>query len=88
MPFPLPSRTGVSLVDGDGHERAWIDRLAESPRPQRQLVEEELASREFVLEVAASGGTFSSFATPAHWVDTDRGPSPGVAGGRHPPPIV
>jgi hypothetical protein len=73
FPIAEPDRR-ISLVDGDGHERAWIDRLADLPAPQRQLVEEELASREFVPEIRALRDV-SSFATPSTWqVDTDRGP--------------
>ncbi|HMX16044.1 MAG TPA: DUF1854 domain-containing protein [Rhodocyclaceae bacterium] len=73
FPIAEPDR-GISLVDGDGHERAWIDRLAELPAAQRALVEEELGSREFVPEIRALRDV-SSFATPSTWqVDTDRGP--------------
>lgn len=73
FPIAEPDR-GISLVDGDGHERAWIDRLAELPVAQRALVEEELGSREFVPEIRALRDV-SSFATPSTWqVDTDRGP--------------
>ncbi|HNE43333.1 MAG: DUF1854 domain-containing protein [Betaproteobacteria bacterium] len=73
FPIAEPDR-GISLVDGDGHERAWIDRLAELPVAQRALVEEELGSREFVPEIRALREV-SSFATPSTWqVDTDRGP--------------
>lgn len=72
FPIAEPDR-GISLVDGDGHERAWIDRLAELPAAQRALVEEELGSREFVPEIRALRDV-SSFATPSTWqVDTDRG---------------
>ena len=73
FPIAEPDR-GISLVDGDGHERAWIDRLAELPAAPRALVEEELGSREFVPEIRALRDV-SSFATPSTWqVDTDRGP--------------
>lgn len=72
FPIAEPER-GISLVDGDGHERAWIDRLADLPATQRQMVEEELASREFVPEIRALKDV-SSFATPSTWqVTTDRG---------------
>ncbi|HNP04432.1 MAG TPA: DUF1854 domain-containing protein, partial [Rhodocyclaceae bacterium] len=63
FPIAEPDR-GISLVDGDGHERAWIDRLAELPAAQRALVEEELGSREFVPEIRALRDV-SSFATPS-----------------------
>ena len=73
--FPIAApETGISLVSGDGHELAWIERLADLPEAQRQLVEEELASREFVPEIRAIREV-SSFATPStRQVDTDRGP--------------
>lgn len=73
--FPIAAPDdGISLVSGDGHELAWIDRLADLPAAQRQLVEEELASREFVPEIRGIREV-SSFATPSTWqVDTDRGP--------------
>lgn len=72
FPIAAPDK-GISLVDGDGHERAWIDRLADLPAAPRALVEEELASREFVPEVRALKDV-SSFATPSTWqVNTDRG---------------
>ena len=73
--FPIAApENGISLVSMDGHELAWIEHLAELPDAQRRLVEEELASREFVPEIRAIK-TISSFATPSTWqVDTDRGP--------------
>lgn len=72
--FPIAAPDdGISLVSGDGHELAWIDRLADLQPAQRQLVEEELASREFVPEIRGIREV-SSFATPSTWqVDTDRG---------------
>ncbi|MHB8136915.1 MAG: cyanophycin metabolism-associated DUF1854 family protein [Smithellaceae bacterium] len=73
--FPIAApENGISLVSMDGHELAWIEHLADLPDAQRRLVEEELASREFVPEIRAIK-TISSFATPSTWqVDTDRGP--------------
>lgn len=72
--FPIGAPDdGIALVDPHGHELAWIDRLADLPTELRQLVESELASREFmplierIVEV-------SSFATPSTWtVITNRG---------------
>lgn len=73
--FPIAApESGISLVSGEGHELAWIDRLSDLPEEARRLVEEELASREFVPEIQGIR-TVSSFATPSTWqVDTDRGP--------------
>jgi hypothetical protein len=72
--FPISApEEGVALVDPHGHELAWIDRLSELPDALRELVESELASREFmpVIERIIDA---SSFATPSTWtILTDRG---------------
>ncbi|MEW5889743.1 MAG: DUF1854 domain-containing protein [Pseudomonadota bacterium] len=72
--FPVAApEEGISLVSAEGHELAWIDRLADLPAEMRALVEEELASREFVPEILRLRRV-SSFATPSTWeVETDRG---------------
>ena len=72
--FPLAAPDeGISLVSTDGHELAWIARLDELPAEQKQIVLEELASREFVPEIRRLVAV-SSFATPSQWtVATDRG---------------
>ena len=72
--FPLAApEEGIALVAADGHELAWIERIAALPADMRALIEEELASREFVPEIRALRQV-SSFATPSTWtVDTDRG---------------
>jgi len=72
--FPIAApNEGLSLVDGDGREVAWIDALDKLPSPLRVLITEELISREFtpVIRHIVSVSTFS---TPSIWhVDTDRG---------------
>lgn len=72
--FPLAAPDeGVSLVGADGHELAWVDRLADLPSDTRRVLEEELARREFapVIERLCSVSTFS---TPSTWeLETDRG---------------
>lgn len=72
--FPIAApREGVSLVSTDGHELAWIASLDALADAARSLVEEELASREFMPEIRRIRSV-SSFATPSTWsVDTDRG---------------
>lgn len=72
--FPIAAPdVGLALVDADGHELVWIDRLADLPSETRTLIEEELASREFMPEIRRLAHV-SSFATPSTWqVDTDRG---------------
>ena len=72
FPIQAPDE-GISLVQGDGKEVAWIDHLDELPEPQRGLLKEELEGREFMPEIARVKSV-SSFATPCTWqVDTDRG---------------
>lgn len=72
--FPLAApEDGIALVGSDGHEVAWIDRLADLPSDIRQVIESELASREFMPVIAAITHV-TSFATPSTWqVQTDRG---------------
>ena len=74
FPIAAPDE-GISLLDGDGHELAWIERLADCPAPQRELIEQALQQREF-MPVLKRLISVSSFATPSIWeVDTDRGPT-------------
>lgn len=72
--FPIQSpESGISLVSTDGSELVWIDDLDRLQEPQRTLVREELAAREFMPVVSAITGV-SSFSTPCTWsVKTDRG---------------
>jgi hypothetical protein len=74
--FPVTAPLeGIALVDGEGHEVAWIERLDRMPQESRALIEEELASREFAPEIRRLLEV-SSFATPSTWrVETDRGPT-------------
>ncbi len=72
--FPIsdPNR-GVSLCDASGREVAWIDDLASLPSSIRQLIEEELAHREFV-PILLKIKRISSDSAPSDWdVETDRG---------------
>lgn len=72
--FPIAApQAGIALVSPDGHEVAWIDHLDQLAPGLKGLIEEELASREFVPEIRRIDSV-SSFATPSTWqVDTDRG---------------
>ena len=74
--FPLAAPDeGLSLVGTDGRELAWVPQLGELPGDARALIEEELATREFVPTVLRIEGV-SSFSTPSTWsVETDRGPA-------------
>lgn len=72
FPIAAPDE-GVSLVGTDGHELAWISRLSEAPAAVRQLIEEDLAQREFTPVIQRIRAV-STFATPSTWdVETDRG---------------
>ncbi|WP_374399895.1 DUF1854 domain-containing protein [Niveibacterium sp.] len=72
FPIAAPDE-GLSLVSQDGHELAWLDRLADLSPAVREMVETELGSREFVPEIRRLISV-STFATPSTWtVETDRG---------------
>jgi hypothetical protein len=72
FPIKSPDR-GISLLNADGHEVAWIDALAEVPQPAQGLIREALQAREFMPEIQAILGV-TSFSTPCTWhVRTDRG---------------
>ena len=72
--FPISARAGaISLIGPDGSEKVWIDTLDELPPQIRTLINEELASREFIPEIRRIAAV-SSFATPSRWtVETNRG---------------
>jgi len=72
FPIAAPDE-GIALVSADGHEVGWIEHLADLPPAIGQLIEAELASREFVPEIERIVEV-SSFACPSTWqVVTDRG---------------
>ena len=72
--FPITAPQGsVSLVAENGDELAWIDSLESLSEPNRTLVQEKLAAREFMPEIRRIARV-STFATPSVWrVETDRG---------------
>lgn len=72
--FPISEAgRGLSLVTSDGHELLWIEHLSDVPAEPRALIEEELASREFMPEIRKLTSV-STYATPSVWkVETDRG---------------
>ena len=72
FPIAAPDE-GISLVNFEGHEVGWAERIADLPDGVRGLIEEELASREFVPEIERIASV-SSFACPSIWqVRTNRG---------------
>jgi hypothetical protein len=72
--FPITApQQGISLIDLHGHELAWIEELNGLPDEARNLVEEDLAARDFMPEIRGIRHV-SSFSTPNTWhVETDRG---------------
>jgi len=72
--FPISAaEEGLSLVDADGHELAWVNALADLPADTQAAVQRGLQEREFMPEIQRLEGV-SSYATPSTWtVDTDRG---------------
>ncbi|WP_343656664.1 DUF1854 domain-containing protein [Cupriavidus sp.] len=72
--FPISAADdGVGMMSTDGKELAWIPRLDKLPAQTRELIEAELASREFMPEIRKILGV-STYATPSVWtVQTDRG---------------
>ncbi|MBK8523142.1 MAG: DUF1854 domain-containing protein [Betaproteobacteria bacterium] len=72
FPIGAPDE-GIALVNSEGHELLWIDRVEDLPENVAALVQAELASREFVPEIKRIRSV-SSFACPSTWeLDTDRG---------------
>jgi len=72
--FPVQApENGIALVNHDGKEVAWIDRIEDLPAAVGALVREELSGREFMPEISRIVAV-TSFATPCTWtVNTDRG---------------
>ncbi|MFV0679113.1 DUF1854 domain-containing protein [Ottowia sp.] len=74
FPISAPDE-GISLVDADSHERAWVPLLGALDAPHRALLGEALEQREFMPRLQRVKAV-SSFVTPSTWdVDTDRGPT-------------
>lgn len=74
--FPIAAPTeNIGLINTEGEEVAWIERLSDLPDDSRQLIADEMASREF-MPVIQRIRHVSSFATPSTWdLETDRGPT-------------
>lgn len=74
--FPIAAPDGfLSLCDKDGHELLFFGSLNSLPSDTRNLLEEELARREF-LPVVQRIIKVQAETDPSHWkVVTDRGPT-------------
>ena len=74
FPIAAPAEN-IGLINTEGEEVAWIERLSDLPDDSRQLIADEMASREF-MPVIQRIRHVSSFATPSTWdLETDRGPT-------------
>ncbi len=71
-PVTAPEQ-GVGIMDAEGHELAWFDRLDQVAQPLQALLREAIAEREFLPEIQQLK-TVTSLVTPSVWtVQTDRG---------------
>ena len=71
-PVTAPEQ-GVAVVDAEGHELAWFDRLQQASQELQQSLRQALAEREFLPEILRLVSV-SSMVTPSTWtVETDRG---------------
>jgi hypothetical protein len=72
FPFSDPDN-GFSLVDSESHEIVWLDSINDLKAEDRVLVDEALATREF-MPVITRIDSVSSFNTPSTWqIETAQG---------------
>ena len=74
--FPITApAAGIGMMDQSGKEVCWYPDVALIPKAELNLIEEELAAREF-MPVIQRIIKVSTFATPSIWdIETDRGPT-------------
>jgi hypothetical protein len=72
--FPMTDpQQGLSLVSAEGRELVWIDDITRLPAKTRQILNEELAAREFAPQIRRVLD-ISLEVDPCEWeVETDRG---------------
>lgn len=71
-PVTAPEQ-GVGVMDVEGHELAWFDRLDQVPEPLQARLREAIGEREFLPEIQRLIAV-SSLVTPSVWtVQTHRG---------------
>jgi hypothetical protein len=79
FPIAAPDEA-ISLLGADGHELAWIPRLNALPAPTRELLADELESRDFTPEIRRIRSV-AGYVTPCTWhVETDRGDTAFILG--------
>ena len=74
--FPITApAAGIGMMNQSGKEVCWYPDVALIPKAELNLIEEELAAREF-MPVIQRIIKVSTFATPSIWdIETDRGPT-------------
>lgn len=74
--FPITAPAdGVCIMNPSGKEVHWYPNVADIPKAELVMIEEELAAREF-MPVIEKITRVSTFATPSIWdIETDRGPT-------------
>ena len=74
--FPITAPAGgIGIMNQSGKEVCWYPNVANIPKAELALIEEELAAREF-MPVIKKITRVSTFATPSIWdIETDRGPT-------------
>ena len=66
---------GIGIMNQSGKELCWFPDITTISAAELQLIEEELAEREFMPVIEKITGV-STFATPSIWdIETDRGPT-------------
>jgi Domain of unknown function (DUF1854) len=71
-PVTAPDQ-GAGVMDAEGHELAWFDRLSEVQPDLQARLREAMQEREFLPEIQQLKSV-SSLVTPSTWtVETDRG---------------
>ncbi len=72
FPVTAPGQ-GVGVMDAEGHELAWFERIEQVPQPLQDRLREAIQEREFLPEIQRLKAV-SSLVTPSVWtVQTDRG---------------
>ena len=74
--FPITApAAGIGIMNQSGKELCWFLDITTISAAELQLIEEELAEREFMPVIEKITGV-STFATPSIWdIETDRGPT-------------
>ena len=73
-PVTAPEQ-GVGVMDAEGHELAWFDRLDQVAQPLQDVLRQAISEREFLPEIQRLQAV-SSVVAPSFWtVQTDRGPA-------------